>query len=94
MARIVDSLGAVYCSLTICRATRRDIVKILRLLKAHTERLFSLALSAILSTYFYFVRVSWPETKKTLRVALQYGKKYPTRARTHIYTELEVFSEI
>ena len=64
MARIVDSLGAVYCSLTICRATRRDIVKILRILKAHTERLFSLALSAILSTYFYFVRVSWPETKK------------------------------
>ncbi len=40
-----------------------------KLLKAH-RRLFSLAPAAILNTYFYFVRVSWPGKKKTLRAAL------------------------
>ena len=44
-----------------------------------------LGLSAILSTYFCFVRVS------RLRVALQNGKKYPIRACKN--TELEVFLE-
>ncbi len=96
MARIIDSLGAVYtsCSLTIFRSTRRYKK---RLLKAH-KRLFSLALSAIwlvessqeavflgsvshFKYIFLFCESFLAWNKTTFRVALQYDKKYPIRVR-------------
>ncbi len=77
MARIdTFSLGAVYYSLTILRATRR-LQK--RILKAHKLAVF-LAIGH-LSTYTFFASVSRPGTKN-VSYSLKYGKKYPIRART------------
>ncbi len=63
---LLDSLGTVYCILTISRATRRDIVT--HVTESSQEAVF-LALSAILSKSFLACK------EKTLRVALRSKSK-------------------